>query len=328
MPLILAPLLLSFIATLIWRLLRQVDSPWWLENILSTPFSIIIICLALMIVFSYFFVYQQSLNYCLIYYLNGVVISIVLATCLNNISVTNKKVCIDPVTFFQFNIKYTEKTHDITALVEHLIEERYHLVALQGVSQKSKNLIINKLNPYYPNFIRGENKHQQVYSDQLLFSRYAFTNIQYYKNGHSSFLLSSQWHLPFSVINLYSLHPPSPRNERLWQARNKSLYQLESALKNSAGASSFENSSLVRQSLIIGDLNLSKHSNRIHNLKQGMNTEFVNSWPHKPYIASAFGLAIDHFLVSKPTIICSRQRLNEFSWSDHYAIKTEVEFKK
>jgi hypothetical protein len=37
--------------------------------------------------------------------------------------------------------------------------------------------------------------------------------------------------------------------------------------------------SSIKNLLAIGDLNLSKHSSRIKMLMQGMNTEFVNSWP-------------------------------------------------
>ena len=59
-----------------------------------------------------------------------------------------------------------------------------------------------------------------------------------------------------------------------------------------------------------------------------MNTEFVNSWPNKRYILSFFALAIDHLWVSKPASICARQRINKFTWSDHYAIKTQVDFNK
>jgi endonuclease/exonuclease/phosphatase (EEP) superfamily protein YafD len=199
---------------------------------------------------------------------------------------------------------------------------KYHLITLQGVSEQSKQRIIEKLNPYYPYFIRSENSRQQVYSDQLLFSLYAFSKIRYYRYNDISYLVSSQWQSPFGDINLYTLHPPSPRNEKLWQIRNKTLYQLKYAIESLS-----QKSSSMKSSIVIGDLNISKNSSRIKLLTQGMNTEFVNSWPKIGYVLPYFGLAIDHFFVSKAATICNRQRINQFSWSDHYAIKTRVYFK-
>jgi len=301
---------LVLMPSLIWLLLKQVHSPWWLENVLSTPFVLLIIYCLLMLGLISFISYSQCLGYFLI--------NFVLAILLNNTGMRNNQTCIDSVTFFQFNIKYTEKENQLNELIENLVAGQYHLIALQGVSQQSKQQIVERLSPYYPYFIRGESEDQHVVSDQLLFSQYAFANIKYYERGGSSFLISSQWQLPFSEIDLFTLHPPSPRNEKLWQVRNKTLYQLKHALR----------ASTVKSSLVIGDFNLSKHSNRINVLRLGMNTEFINSWPKKNYISPFLGLAIDQLWVSKPATICARQRINQLSWSDHYAVKTQTDFNK
>jgi len=312
--------------SLIWLLLKKVRSPWWLENTLSTPFVILVISSGLMLSLIYFISYLDCLGYFFINFILAIFLNN--TGTFNNLVTFNNKACIDPVTFFQFNMKYTEGEHELNELIAHLIAGQYHLITLQGVSQRSKQQIVEKLIPYYPYFIRGESHHQQVYSDQLLFSRYAFSNIKYYKNGYGFSLISSQWQLPFNEINLHTLHPPSPRNEELWQSRNKALYQSKNAVKTSEKARFPVTHSSVKNSLVIGDLNLSKHSNRIKLLTQGMNTIFVNSWPNKRYISTYLGLAIDHFWVSKTANICSRQRIETFSWSDHYAIKTQVDFKK
>jgi endonuclease/exonuclease/phosphatase (EEP) superfamily protein YafD len=319
-------LILILMPSIVWLLLRPIHSPWWLENTLSSPLIILVIFSFLMLALSYFFSYLHSLSY----YLSGLFVNFLLVIFLNNtINLTNL-VCSDSVKFFQFNTKYTEQQHEISELIEHLITNKYQLIALQGVSQHSKQQIVEKLSPYYPYFIRGES--QQVFSDQLLFSRYAFSKIKYYKSGQRATLIASQWHLPVADINLYTLHPPSPRNEKFWRSRNKILYQLNYALKSSlihdpSVEASQVNNLLMNPSLVIGDLNISKHSNRINLLKQGMNTEFVNSWPKHRYVASFLGVAIDHFWVSKQAKICKRQRINKFNWSDHYAITTQVDFK-
>jgi len=301
-------LLLILLPSSTWLLLRQVHSPWWLENSLSTPFIIIFIYIILLLVLNHFISMQQ----CLVYF----AINVVLAICLNNAITVDNDHCFESIDVFQFNIKYIEEESELSELIDHLIIEQYHLITLQGVSQQTKQKFIERLSPYYPHFIRGESWRQQVQSDQLLFSRFAFTNTKYFNSGDHAFLITSQWKLPVRAINLLALHPPSPRNEELWHQRNRTLYRVQHELNNLS----------ERSSLVVGDLNLSKHSNRLNSLRQGMNTKFVNSWPNKPYIFSFWGLAIDHLWVSKPAKICSRQRIDKFTWSDHYAIKTQIHF--
>jgi hypothetical protein len=300
--------------------MKQLHSPWWLENIASTPFSLLAICLVFMLIFVSFLSIQQSIIcFC---------INLLLALYFNNSIMLDNDSCAESISIFQFNIKYQEDDKALTSLIEHLINEKYHLVALQGVSQRSKSQLIQRLSPYFPNFISGGNAEQDVISDQLLFSRYAFANTRYVKEGQHAFLITSQWQLPFNDINLYSLHPPSPRNEHLWQTRNKTLYQLRHALNDLLIVKSSVKDVSAKQALVIGDLNLSKHSLRMNVLKEGMNNRSVNSWPNKPYIPKLFGLAIDQLWVTNSVSICKRERIEQFTWSDHYAIKTLINLKK
>jgi hypothetical protein len=319
--------ILILMPSFIWLLLRPIHSPWWFENIVSSPLIILVIFSILILALSIVFSYLHNLSY----YIAGLSVNFILVIFLNNTININYRTCSDSVTFFQFNIKFTEKEDEANELIDYLIQSQYHLISLQGVSQHLKQQIVENLSPYYPYFIRGDSDEQQVSSDQMLFSRYAFSKTKYYKNGRRALLIASRWHLPSGDINLYSLHPPSPRTENFWRTRNKTLYQLNYLLKNSLTPNSSvegtqTNDLLINRSLVIGDLNISRHSKRINLLKQGMNTKFVNSWPKQRYFPSFLGVAIDHFWVSKPANICKRQRLNEFNWSDHYAIKTQVNF--
>jgi len=309
--------------------MKQIYSPWWLENIFATPLSIVPIYCVLMLLLMSFLSIGQCFSF--------LGINFILAIFINNIASFNKSYCEESIKIFQFNIKYQENETELTSLVDHLISQRYHLIALQGVSQRSKHQLITMLSPYFPHFINGANTRAQVISDQLLFSHYAFTDINYVGNGHSAFLISSQWHLPLYEINLHSLHPPSPRNEQFWQTRNKTLYQLKYALNQDIQAKSADTNlpkeqlrkaeGLVTMSLVIGDLNLSKHSSRIKPLKASMKSKPVNSWPNKPYIPTLFGLAIDQLWISEQADICQRKRVHQFSWSDHYALATKLSFK-
>jgi endonuclease/exonuclease/phosphatase (EEP) superfamily protein YafD len=307
-----AKLILVFILILLpsfmWYLMKQVHSPWWLENITATPFSILPIYLLLMLACIRFLSVQQSVIY--------FTVNFFLAIMFNNTVTFRNQNCTDAVNIFQFNIKYQEDVKLLVPLLQHLIDEKYHLVALQGVSQKSKKQLVKMLSPYFPHYISGGSEVKGVITDQLLFSHYAFSDISYIKEGQHAFLMTSKWQLPFNEIDLYTLHPPSPRNEKLWKIRNKTLYQLKYKLTNPA----------INKSLVIGDINLSKHSKRMNVLKGSMNSYSVNSWPQKNYIPRFLGLAIDQLWVSRPINICARQRIKQFTWSDHYAIKTQVDF--
>jgi hypothetical protein len=307
-------MILLMLPSLLWYFLKQLYSPWWLENFFSTPVIILMIYCILMIFVIYYLPIKLGLT-CLLVNL--------FLVCLfnnesnyNNSKYLNQTMCAEPVKIFQFNMKYTENMDDIERLTAFLFGSRYHLITLQGVSQQVKAKLIERLNPYYPYFINGENHQKQVFSDQLIFSSFGFANITYGKNFQSAYLISSQWLLADKIIDLHTLHPPSPRSEVLWKARNKVLYQLKTKVNKPA-----EN--LV---MIIGDLNISKHSKRVSVFTKDMNTLFVNSWPNKPYFPAFFALAIDHLWLSKSATICMRRRIDEFNWSDHYAIESEIFF--
>jgi hypothetical protein len=309
--------------------MRQAHSPWWLENLASTPITL----LAIYIVFMLALISFITVGQCAFYFF----INVMLVLSFNNFNLINSTTvkggdCADAITIFQFNIKYQEDVSALAPLIEHLVSEKYHLIALQGVSQRSKRQLIEKLSPYFPNFISGGSDDKQVVSDQLLFSRYAFADIHYVKNGQSAFLITSQWQLPEHEVNLYSLHPPSPRNEKLWQTRNKTLYQLKHALERLPKKNTLEGSKVnadfsAVNTLVVGDLNISKHSKRVEHLKEGMKNHSVNSWPNKAYFPIGFGVAIDQLWLAKSATICERERVMKFSWSDHYALASQVIFK-
>ncbi|MCP4988442.1 MAG: endonuclease/exonuclease/phosphatase family protein [Colwellia sp.] len=311
---------LIVLPSLIWLLMNQAQSPWWLENISASPFIILPIFCVLILILVTFISIGQSFSL--------FVVNFIIAVCINNATNLHDKPCIDSIRIFQFNTKFQTNEAQLTLLAEHLISEKYHLIALQGVSQRAKKQLIKKLNPYFPHFISGGRANKPVFSDQLLFSRYAFTNVHYIKSGESAYLINSQWQLPFIQIDLHSLHPPSPRSELLWGTRNKVLYQLKQSLNEAEEGALLEPNGLLKSSLVIGDLNLSKHSNRIKHLKGEMKSKFVNSWPQKPFIPMLLGLAIDQLWVSKSANICSRERISHLTWSDHYAIKTQLNFIK
>ena len=303
------PLFLVITPSVTWVLLKQLYSPWWLENISSTPLVILLLYLILMVVLLPYLSYVH----CITYFAANVIFVIAL----NNLPLQTKNLHAETYRLFQFNMKYHDTKQELDELLEYLNDEEYHLIALQGVSQQAKQYIIEKLSPNYPNFITGENRQVEAYSDQLVFSPFSFSGIKYYKTDHSVLLISSIWHPGEEVFNLYTLHPPSPRNEKLWLKRNKTLYQLKQALNYAK-----QEALPVRETIVLGDLNLSKHSSRLTRLFTDMDTRPVNSWPNFVFIPNFLALAIDHVWVSKGIFICARERVGQYAWSDHYAIKT------
>lgn len=304
-------LVLLLLPSILWLCCKQFYSPWWLENLFSTPMVIILIYCLLMIAVVRFF----PIKLCLIY----LVINFLIASLLNNdlwktssLSMQQSG-CLEPTKVFQFNMKYAEGTKQIAQLKSYLLEGRYHLIALQGVSQQLKVKLIAMLNPYYPYFINGAESKSRIFTDQLIFSRFAFANVRY---DQSRYLISSQWFVADKVINLYTLHPPSPRNKKLWKVRNNVLHQVKINL----------NKPSKNTKMLIGDLNISKHSNRINDIVQSMHTVNVNSWPKNRYIFPFTALAIDHLWLSKSETICERRRVDNFNWSDHFAIETNIAF--
>ena len=62
----LMPLILIIIPFLIWTVCKQIYSPWWLENLASTPFIIVIIYTTLAVIFIHMVSLRQAIAYFLI----------------------------------------------------------------------------------------------------------------------------------------------------------------------------------------------------------------------------------------------------------------------
>lgn len=310
---VLLTLLLLILPSMIWLLLKSFHSPWWLENIFSTPYVIPVVALLMIICFSRVMILSVA---CVVLLMNSA-----LAFYLDNMSLDNtshlnttNKSCTATMPIFQFNLKYNEKPHDLASLVLYLKSQPYQLISLQGVSLSTKNMLVDELSPYFPYFINTNSMKPYAHSDQLLFSLYAFKNTKHYKHGQSTFLISSLWQTPNIDIQLYALHPPSPRSESLWKIRNKTLYQLAHELEKNSKANA----------VVIGDLNISAHSARLESLTHNMSIVPVNSWPKIEFLPAFIGVAIDQLWLSSEHDICQRARVTGFDWSDHYPIATQI----
>jgi len=287
---------------LLWLLLvRNTYSPWWLENALATPYILIIV-----------FILFTLLG---IAFLRLITITVTLIFCLLTVyfqeSVPNENVQCSPfVRVLQFNTKYDEE--HVTNLISQLNLHKYDLVTLYEISPKVREILINKLRSTYPFLIEGVLFKKGLQTDQLILSRHELTHMSYLKNNHASFTISAMWNVKGNLIKLYSLHPPSPRTNKLWERRNQAFHQLNYKMKND------------NKTIVIGDFNLSKHSARLKDVVRQMNTIHVTSWPKLPFIPSPIGLSIDHLYTSNHFKVCSREQLLSLDYSDHYPIRSHI----
>jgi len=299
--------LASVYPSFIWYLLVQAYSPWWLENLVATPF--IIIPLYFVSPFILYLLGSKKLFF-------GLLINLFIALSFNGDFYNNGTECYEGDSVFQFNMKYDEK--NLNLLGNFLIKQRYDFVALHEVSPVARQFLLNKLIPYYPYFISGVNQQLSIETDQLILSTHPLKNNKYQTNEGSSYLISMQWKLANELVEVMVLHPPSPRTEPLWRKRNQTLYQLQRKIHQTKGD----------RILIIGDLNISNHSTRLKQITTNLISKHINSWPNHPLIPQILGYSIDQVWLSQPGRICSKRSIKKLNYSDHYAIETKIYWSK
>jgi len=291
---------------LLWLLIPAIYSPWYIENLLSSPLVMLLGFLALTMIFIR---YLKMKIFLLSIFVNGFVIGLSLYKNEGN----NKSVhCSKSITIFQFNTMYD--TLNTQELIIFLKEEKYDLVVLQEIGPMIRKKLIKELSPAYPNFITGISQTKHISTDQLIFSQHRFTHTKYHQQFSTSHLIQSQWHINKIPLHLFTIHSPSPRTHTLWKRRNLSFYQ------------SIEQIKLLnnQKTMLVGDFNLSSHSSRIEHFTKALSEKFIGSWPNLGYIPTYFTLAIDHLFVSDSINICSRERILGFEYSDHYPIVSNI----
>jgi len=298
--------LILILPSVVWVLLPPIYSPWYIENLLSSPFVILVGFLILMITLYHHFNIKMVI---LCFALNCGVIG---ATVYKNITKKERFNCSDTMTIFQFNNMYNASHTD--KLIRYLEKERYDLVALQEISPQVRKTLIKALSPFYPYFINGISNIKHIETDQLIFSQYRFTHTKYHQQFSASHLIQTRWHIGSSPVQLFTLHSPSPRTHELWRRRNLTFYQSVGQIKLLAN----------EKVILVGDFNLSNYSSRIEQFSEGISADYIGSWPNLKYLPAYFTLAIDHVFVSDSSKTCSRERINNFEYSDHYPILTKI----
>jgi len=289
-----------------WLFIPAIYSPWYLENLLSSPLVMLLGFLAITIIFMR---YLKMKIVILSFIVNAFVIGL---SCYKNMANNMPEHCSKPIKIFQFNTMYDNlNTQELTI---YLKKQKYDLVVLQEIAPMIRKELIKGLSPIYTNFITGISQTNHITTDQLIFSQHQFTHKKYHLQNSASHLIQSQWHIDKIPLHLFTIHSPSPRSHILWKSRNLSFYQLMAQIK-------LLNNKKV---ILVGDFNLSSHSSRIEQFTKVVSGKYIGSWPNLGYVPTYFTLAIDHLFVSDSIKLCSRERILGFDYSDHYPIATNI----
>jgi len=291
--------------------------PWWLDNLLNLQIQWAFLGLLLGLLT---FVVQKRLKAATTFLYSAIIIY-------NLLPLYHSPV--QPITegtpqhlnIAQINLSYNNS--NLAQLLPTLADPTFDLLVLQEASDKEFENI-KKLTRYYP-YSFGINEQEATPSGMAILSRYPIIEKQLHDEGYKSgHILEVLLHLPglATPIQVYALHPGSPRTKILWQLRNKTLISIAERIVISPFA----------HKIVVGDFNsapwsgafkrLQKNS-QLKNSAQGFG--YIPSWSYSnntllSLLTSAY---IDHCLVSTPFKVLNKQA-QPIQGSDHQLLLTKL----
>ncbi len=312
--------LITFILILLPAL--SADIPlWWLDNLLSLQLQWSLLAVLLTLI-NVKYVPKCALPFALLYLMvigyNQLPFYLSAENKLQNqplFKMTQLKIA-------QLNIRY-ENTH-MDKLTAAVSSPDFDVLVLQEAADYQHKKI-KALSRYYPYSI-GIEPLESTPSGLALFSRWPIVERKIhnlgYKGGHilEVIIQAPETETP---VQIFALHPASPRSEKLWQLRNATL----------AYTSELVSSSSLPNKIVIGDFNstpwsgqfkyLQKNS-RLKNSAEGFG--YIASWSYSAvnYVMRLLSSAyIDHCLVSSTFTVLNKQ-YQRVQGSDHLLLLTEL----
>lgn len=229
-------------------------------------------------------------------------------------------------TTHQFTIAQANLNYDnpnLTELLPILADKKFAMLVLQEASDLEFDKI-QQLSKYYP-YTLGLAPSESTPSGMALFSRYPISEQHIYTlGGKSGHLLEVIVQLPgmLEPIQVYAIHPTSPRNANLWRLRNRILNEVTEKVIASPFA----------HQIIIGDFNSSPWSGgfrqlqtrgQLRNSAQGFG--YIASWSYSniPLLRLFASAYIDHCLISKGFSVKGKQKRHIIG-SDHQMMLTQL----
>lgn len=298
---------------------------WWLDNLLNLQIQWSIVALFLILI-NAFFIKKLRLLAAVLFIATIFYNLMPLYYPLLNLKLEGKNVhqIENQETIFtiaQLNLNYDNP--NLKQILPILGDNKFALLVLQEASDKEyKN--ISQLAHYYP-YSLGIGPSESTPSGLAIFSRYPISEKHIhdlgYKRGH---VLEIVIQVPNSSepIQVYALHPTSPRSEILWQLRNLAL----AAIAEKVAASPFTNK------LVIGDFNSSPWSSAFRSFQQtsqlknsALGFGYIPSWSYstRPLLSILSSVYIDHSLISNPFKVLNKHA-QSIQGTDHLMLLTEL----
>ncbi|MFT5879369.1 MAG: endonuclease/exonuclease/phosphatase (EEP) superfamily protein YafD [Moritella sp.] len=291
-------------------------SLWWLDNLINLQlqwsfFAILLVLINIKYIQQY--VIPLSIVYFLIIAYNQVPLY------LSNKSPLQDR---EILTIAQLNIRY--KNPNIDELIFKISTSAYDVIVLQEVADYQHEEI-KKLTRYYPYSI-GIKPLESSPSGLALFSKWPIVNKKIHDMGHTKgHFIEAIIQTPktSTPVQIYALHPSSPRTEKLWQLRNATLDYVAHQV-----ASSF-----LQYKIVIGDINTTPWSTEfkyLEKISSLTNTAagfgYIPSWSYSNrnnlirVLSSAY---IDHCLVSNSFNVIKKE-YQVVKGTDHVLIFTKL----
>ena len=288
-------------------------SLWWLDNLINLQIQWSLLALILIFIN---FIYIKRLTW-----ISTLLYSSLIGTNLAPLYLPAEKVSVDneklSLVIAQLNLHYYNP--NIKQLLPLLGSDEFDLLVIQEVSDNERDNI-KKLAQYYP-YSFGVNPTPAISSGIAILSRWPIIEKIGYKGGH---ILEVIIQLPKSLapLQLYALHPSSPRSEELWQYRNQTLTSVATKIAHSP----FHNI------VVVGDFNSSPWSSTFRNFKaisqlknsaQGFG--YIPSWSlsANPTLSTLTSVYIDHNLISKHLKVINKHA-QAINGSDHKLLMTQL----
>lgn len=223
----------------------------------------------------------------------------------------------------QLNVRYNNP--EIETLITNLSNENYDVIVLQEISHRQRHKF-DSLTQNYPYSIGAKEDYP---SGMALFSKWPIVNKKvHYMSHRKGHIIEAVIQSPISdtPVQIYTLHPTSPRTQKLWQLRNTTLnYVAEKA-----------SASFLQYKIIIGDLNTSPWSTKFKQVERistlgntASKYGYIPSWSvnSSNYLMRILSSAyIDHCFISDSFNVINKE-YSVVEGSDHVLIVTTLGLK-
>ena len=301
---------------------------WWLDNLLNLQVQLSLAALLLILINAIYikkfiglfaFLYISMIAYNLMPLYLPVTLPSIFNIKKESLKVINQKII--SLNIAQLNLKY--ENSNLKELLPILGNGEFDLIALEEAAD-TEYLTLKKLDKYYP-YSFGMSQLESTPSGMAIFSRWPIIEKRIHTLGYKSGQILEiiiQAPETNSPVQLFSLHPGSPRTKALWQSRNQTLTTTAKRINNSPFANQ----------VIIGDFNNTpwthsfKEFQKQTQLKNSANGfGYIPSWSYftSPLLSIISSVYIDHTLVSNNFIVLDK-RYHSIKGSDHLLILTKL----